>query len=378
MAEADRDKVELKLGGQSFSGWTSIDIRIDLDAGASSFSLGVTKRDPERDEFWELEADAECEVAIGGETVITGYTDRLESDLSGEVHSITVSGRSKSADLIDCSAIAKPGSWRKKKVEAIATELAKPFGIKVKAEADTGAPLRLFALQPGETVWEAIQRACQHRGLLPISRADGTVAIINAKPEGTAVRLVQGQNLLTIRGSHDVADRFSQYIVKGQAAGDDEVNGKAAAHPKAEAKDPAVKRYRPLLVVAEDQVDTATAKKRAAWESIVRAAKAQSADVELVSWRRSDGALWRASDAVDLDAPAAWISDSMMVAGVGFVIDDRGRRVELHIVRPEAYSQLPVPEEAESSKIKKKSRKSKKEQAAAEAKKKAKPKAKGS
>lgn len=364
-----REEVELKLGGQRFSGWTSIDIQLDLDAGAASFNLGVTKRDPIRDEDWQLEADAECEVAIGGEVVITGYTDRLESDLSADGHSISVSGRSKSADLIDCSAIATPGSWRKKKVEDIAGELAKPFGITVKAEASSGGPIRLFAIQQGETVWEAIQRLCQMRGLLPVSRSDGSVAIITAKPSGSGVRLAQGDNLLSIRGSHDVSDRFSRYLVKGQSAGDDEVNGKAAAHPKAEAKDPAVKRNRPLMVMAEDQVDTEAAKKRAQWEATVRAAKAQSADVELVSWRRSDGALWKPADAVDLDAPAAWISDSMMVSGVRFVIDERGRRVELHIVRPEAYSQLPIPEQAESSKIKSKRRKSKKERAADEAKK---------
>ncbi|MEO6359901.1 MAG: phage baseplate assembly protein [Sphingomicrobium sp.] len=371
--EGAREDVALALGGTRFGGWTSIDIQIDLEAGASSFSLGVTKKDPIRTEDWRIEADAACEVTIGGETVITGYTDRIESDLGAASHTITVSGRSKSADLIDCSAIAQPGSWRGRRIEQIAAELAKPFGIHVVAETDTGGPLRLFALQPGETVWEAIARACQHRGLLPITRADGTIALINAKPTGSAVRLSQGDNLLTVRGSHDVSERFSRYVVKGQSAGDDDVNGKAAAHAKAEAGDPAVRRHRPMMIVAEEQADTASLKRRAAWEAIVRAARAQSADVTLIGWRRSDGSLWDVAQAVDLDAPAAWISDAMMVSGVRFVLDEQGRRIELHIVRPEAYSQLPVPEEAESSKIKKKSRKSKKELAADDAKKAVKP-----
>lgn len=354
MAERTREDVELKLRNQRFGGWTSIDIQIDLDAGASSFSLGVTKRDPERNEDWLIEADAECEVLIGGETVITGYTDRIESDLGEDSHSITVSGRSKSADLIDCSAIATPGSWRQRRIEDIANELAQPFGMSVAAEASTGDPLRLFSLQQGETVWEALARLCQHRGLLPVSRADGTVAIIIAQPTGSSVRLVQGEHLLSVRGSHDVADRFSDYTVKGQAAGDDEVNGKAAAQPKAESHDPAVKRHRPMVIIAEEQADLASLKKRAEWEAVVRAARAQSADAVVTDWRRSDGALWMPADSVELDAPAAWIRDRVMVAGVRFVVDERGRRAELHLVRPESYSQLPIPEEAESSKIEKK------------------------
>jgi prophage tail gpP-like protein len=356
------DAVELKLGGRRFGGWTSIDIQLDLDQGAASFSLGVTRRDPEQDAYWELEADAACEVLVGGETLLTGYTDRLGGRLAGESHGITVSGRSKTADLIDCSAVASPGSWRGQSIATIAAELAKPFGIKVTVEGKAGAALRRFAIQQGETVWEAITRMAQHRALLPIARSDGSVALTNAAPKGAPVKLIQGRNCLSIDGTHDVADRFSQYLLKGQSAGDDEVHGKAAASPKAEAKDPAVRRYRPLIVVAEDQVDAATLKQRAQWEATVRAAKAQQAIVELTGWRREDGALWALEDAVDLEAPAAWIDDKLMVAGLRLVLDEGGRRAELRLVRPESYSQLAVPEEAESSKIKKTSRKSKREQ----------------
>lgn len=361
MAEPQREEVELKLGGRKFGGWKDIDVSLDLDSGASTFKLGVTKRDPERNEDWTIQADEPCEVLIGGETVITGYTDRIESDLSAEAHSIAVSGRSKAADLVDCSAVATPGSWQGKTIGAIAAELAKPFDVAVKVEGDQGAPLRKFSIQQGETVWEAITRMAQHRALLPISRADGSVALITAKPEGAAVRLVEGSNLKTIRGHHDVSERFSQYIVKGQSAGDDELNGKAAAQPKAESADPAVRRYRPLIVVAEEQADAATLKKRAQWEATVRAARAQEATAELVGWRRDDGQLWAFLHKVDLDAPSVFISDTLMVAGVRFVVDDQGRRVELRLVRPESYSQLAVPEEAESSRIKRKDRKSRRE-----------------
>lgn len=369
MADARDDTVELKLGGSLFGGWTDISIQMDLDAGAASFSLGVTKKDPSRDEDWSIEADSECEVTIGGETVISGYVDKLESDLDGGSHSITVTGRSKSADLIDCSAVNSPGSWRGKKLEDIATELAKPFGIKVKAETDTGGVIKLFAIQQGETAWEAIGRLSQHRGVLPIPNVDGSVRIVSAKPTGGTVSITQGKEPLSISGSHDVTERFSQYIVKGQSAGDDEVNGKEAAQPKAEAKDPAVKRYRPLVIVAEEQADLKSLKKRAEWEATVRAAKAQSADIVMTGWRRADGKLWELMNGVNLDAPAAWISDSMMVAGIEFALGEQGRIAKLHLVRPESYSQLPVPEEAEASKIKGKGKSKDKDKAKAKTKK---------
>lgn len=348
------DKVELAIGGRLFGGWTAISIEVDIDAGASSFELGVTKRDPIREEDFPIEAGSACEVGIGGERVITGWIDRLGSTLDSETHSITVSGRSRAGDLVDCAAVAKPGSWRGRTLEQIAAELAKPFGIKVTARVSTAPAFKLFALQPGETVWEAIARMCQHRGLLAVSTSAGDIEIVTAKGIGPAVRIVQGEHPFSIEGSHDVTERFSRYILKGQSAADDEVNGKEAAALKAEATDPAVKRYRPLIIVAEEQATAASLKKRAAWEATVRAAKAQEAKITVPGWRRADGKLWLPMHLVDLDAPAAWISAELMAAGVAFKVDEQGRRAELRLARPEAYSQLAVPEEAEASKIKKK------------------------
>jgi len=356
MAEPLRraDAVELAIDGRAYGGWKEISIDLDLDAGASSFSLRVTERWQGQPDRWAIEADSPCTVSIAGVPVITGHVDRLETSLDGTSHSIDVSGRSKAGDLVDSSAIATPGSWRGRKLEQIAAELAAPFGIQVQAAGDTGPAFRLFALQQGETVWEAIQRLCSHRGLLAVSRPDGDVHIVSPKPVGTAVRLVQGLNILSLSGSHDVTGRFSSYIVKGQSAGDDELNGKPAAAAKGDASDPAVKRHRPLVIVAEDQVDGAAAKRRAEWEATVRAARAQEAQVIVLGWRRGDGALWEPGQRVELDAPAALMTAELLVAGVGFRLGESGRSAELRLVRPEAYSQLPVPEEAEASRIRKK------------------------
>src|SRR3546814_11797358 len=65
--------------------------------------------------------------------------------------------------------------------------------------------------------------------------------------------LFRSKNILVADGGHVLSERFSQYVLKGQASGDDEVNGRAASAPSAEAKDPAVTRYRPMLIIGEDQ-----------------------------------------------------------------------------------------------------------------------------
>ncbi|WCT72049.1 contractile injection system protein, VgrG/Pvc8 family [Sphingomonas naphthae] len=350
----DRDRVTLVIGGKAYGGWTSIAIQRDLDALAPSFELGVTSRDPITRAAWPITPDQPCRVEIGGETVITGWVDSLTPEIDGENHSISVAGRGRAGDLVDCAAIAKPGSWRGRRLEQIAGELAKPFGISVVARTSTGAPFRLFALQPGETVSEAILRLCQQRGLLAVSTPAGDIEIITAEPVGPAVRIVEGEQPMRISARHDVSNRFSRYVVKGQAAGDDDVNGTAAAAPTASASDPAVKRYRPTIVMAEDQADIATLRKRAAWEAIVRAARAQEATVTLAGWRRDDGKLWSEMQAVDADLPSVWITAPLVAAGISFRLDeDEGQRVEIRLARKEAYTQLAIPDRAEAARLEK-------------------------
>ena len=345
------DDVTLTINGMIFAGWTEVEVITGIDAVASTFSVGVTERWPDHPERWVIDAGAPVVVAIGGEPLITGYVDELSSDISGDSHSITVSGRSKTADLVDCSALNKPGSWSNRSLEAIAQEIATPFGVTLSVEAATGAPFKKFALQQGESAWEAIERMLKQRGLLGITNAAGNLRLVSPKPGAAGETITQGREPMAIRGRHDVSERFSRYIAKGQAAGDDQANGDVVAGPKGEASDPGVGRYRPLIVMAEDQATTASLETRAKWEATVRAAKAQDAVVKLPNWRRSSGALWTPMQLVNLDAPSAWINDSMMVVSTAFRIDDSGKSVELTLARPEAYSQLPIPADAKASSL---------------------------
>lgn len=345
------DDVTLTVGGMVFGGWTDVEVATGIEAVSSSFRIGVTERWPGHPDRWVIQAGAPAVVAIGGEPVITGYIDKLDAELDSESHHITVSGRSKSADLVDCAALNSPGSWKNRSLEAIANEIASPFGVTVTAEASTGAPFKSFALQQGETAWEAIERMLKQRALLGITDARGNIRLVTPKPGAASVTISEGREIRSLSATHDVSERFSKIVVKGQAAGDDHANGKAVAGPKGEASDPAIGRYRPLIVMAEDQVTLTSLAVRAKFEVNVRAARAQSAVVTLDGWRQPGGKLWAAMQLANLDAPSGWIKDVMMVASVTYRLDEKGKRTEIKYGRPEAYAQVPVPNDAKASSI---------------------------
>ena len=346
-----QEAVTLAVGGGRHEGWTSIRVTRAIDSLASSFSLELTERWADRPTRFTLEAGVSCAVEIGGETVITGYIDTLDPGIDPQQHSIAIGGRDRAADLIDCSAIATPGSWRGASLEAIAAELAKPFGITVTARAPTGPPLRQFALQQGESVQAVIERLGRFAGLLAVSTPAGMVELIAPAESAPVMTLIEGVNILSASATHDVTGRFSDYLVKGQAAGDDHVNGRTVAGPSGSATDPAVKRHRPLLLIAEEQSTLANLAVRARWEASTRAGRAQTAQVTLLGWRRPDGALHAPASTVTLDAPSLFMTGAMLVQQVALVLDERGEVAELTLVPPAAWSQLPVPEKAEASHV---------------------------
>lgn len=344
-------RATLKIDGQRYEGWTKLSIVRSIESLCGSFVFEIAAREYTDRPRWPLRSGAECVVEVDGEVVITGYIDDINPQFDDSSYSIGIIGRDRSADLVDCSAVHKPGSWTGKRIEAIAAELAKPFGIDVVAKADTGEAVKRFAIQQGESAYAAIERLARFRGLLAVTNAAGQIELIRPGAGAIVADLVEGQNILSGGANHDVRDRFSDYIVKGQSSGDDQVNGKAAAAIKADARDAAVARYRPLLIVAEDQATTANLRKRAAFEASTRAAKGQRATIPVIGWRAPNGELWRPDQLVSVKSPFLLIDGKMLIVEVNLVKDDRGTVTELTLTPPEAMSLLPVPEGADASAI---------------------------
>lgn len=345
----DADKVQLKVGDQLFWGWKRVSIERGLDSLSAAFSLAVTERWPDQPERWVIKAGQACEVSIGGETVVTGWIDAGNYSVDPDSHPIEVSGRDKTCDLIDCSAIHKPSSWTKRTLEQIAADLVQPFGIKVSAKTSTGAAFVKFALQQGETVFEAIDRMCKLRGVLPVTTEAGDLEIRRPGGVKAGYRLELGVNIQAIRYSDDARERFSSYLLKGQASGD-EVSGTDAARPTASATDPGVGRHRPLMIMNDEQSTAASLGERAKYEATVRAAKGQAVVITVPGWRDPSGALYRPDVLVPVLADLVGLDATLLVSSVRLALDDRGQVTELTLTHKEAFSLLALPEPAPKSK----------------------------
>ena len=106
-----KDQAQLLVGDKIYEGWLSFSIVRTMDAPSGSFNLTVSDRWPGQSEPWPLKEGDECQLNLAGEPLIRGYIDSVQFGLSGTDRSLSVSGRDKAADMVDCSYVEKPDQW---------------------------------------------------------------------------------------------------------------------------------------------------------------------------------------------------------------------------------------------------------------------------
>ncbi len=348
-----RPKVALTIGDRDWWGWTSADIVQTMDAVTGSFSIGLTERwegsppgSSTRGEPPEISPGAACAVSVDGEPLITGYIDVVAPTYSAIEHGVTISGRDRTGDLVDCSAAVEPGEWHDIALAPLVAAIAKPFGINVYPDSglDLGAKFPRFRVQPGETAWAAIERATRARAVLAVATPDGHLGLTRAQSRagGNPPAIILGGDKATpvkATGTFEAQDRFSRYRILAQQGG--EAGGpEDRAHVVATAEDPGVKRYRPLVIVASDRLDGA-AKAAVQWEANVRRGRSRRAAYTIAGWRDDAGRLWRPNTIVRVTDKWLRINHDLLIVSVRLTIGEDQVETDLELADPSAYLREP-------------------------------------
>lgn len=340
------EAVILKIGGAIVETWKTVKVERSIDTVCSRFELTLSNPIGATVDLSAIADQAQCQLCLGDTSadnlVVTGFIDHV-SDRPGQ--GVTIAGRDKTMDLVDCSAVHKPGWWRNQRLDAIVADLVKPFGVSLKVTCDTGAAFANFALEHGEAVYEAIVRLCQMRGVMVRSDPDGTLVIFTPSGDRASLTLELGRNILADSFTVDIdsSQRFSTYILKGQHHGGDFVSPKDAAQPSASADDPGMTRYRPLIIISQEQATPAGLQSRARWEATVRNGRSLRIGAAVRGWRDDAGKLFRPDTIVPLNAPQrGFNSVDMMIASLTYVLDGHGSRTSFQLLPPSAFTVDPL------------------------------------
>lgn len=337
--------VHLAIGGDVWKGWEEVKITRSIEQGAGTFDLKLTDVWPGGSAARPIIPGVACQVEIAGAALITGYIDDATEAFEANNHELSVRGRDAAGDLIDCSAVHKSGEWKNARLEDIAADLARPFDIAVTASSSTGKAFESFRIQEGETVFEAIERACRQRALLVTSNGVGGLVIGSGKGienNRAALVLGKGGNVLKLTAEASGRERFSHYTVKGQNAGGGFMDAEDIAGDEATIQDGTVTRHRPLIVLAEEPGDGPTFAERARWEQRVRAARSKRISVTVQGWLDQAGKPWRPGDVVPCEF-FRFVGE-MLIAAVTLTRGPGGTLSDIELSLPGALDVLAEPD----------------------------------
>lgn len=320
--------VTLRTDGRLFTGWTSVSVTRSIESVAGYFELGVNV--PPGTDLSGLAPGKKFTLEIEGQIVCTGYIDSRRRQMTADSMKITIAGRDKTADLIDCAAVYSGGQWKNRSLEQIARDLSAPYGVTVRwelSDKESSAAFPGFTLDHSETVYEALVRASRARGVLMTSNAAGELVFSRAASTVTD-ELILGKNLLTVDFDEDFRDRFSEYIVKGYArangADGDDIDAESIVSRKGTATDSDVTRYRPMIIIADSKITAKDAQARALREQRRRLAKSITFEAEIDGWTRRDGQLWMPNLLVTIDASKYAIKTTeLLVSKVTLILNDQ-------------------------------------------------------
>lgn len=336
MFETKAPDVRLEVDGTLYGGWTSIAITRGLEQLAGTFDLSVTERWPGQAAPRPVNLGAACRVLVDNEPVITGYVDDVAIAYSATDHTVTISGRDKTGDLVDCC----PPSTQLKgaTLAALASSLAAPFGIGVVDKAGTGAVPHIKT-NPGDTVFEILEQLARAKGVLLTTDGRGQLVITRAGGDAAPVALELGKNIREGKATFSMRERFSSVTVVGQSSATSTWNGAAVSQQKTVVTDAGVPRHRPLVLVAEQEHQGAH--ERAQWEVNVRYGKGNTATYTVYGWK-AGGKLWTPNTRVSIRDAFSGLDVSWLIGSVRWTLDDQGYRSELTIYPAEAFSPEPV------------------------------------
>lgn len=346
------NNVVLRVNGREWGGWTSARISAGIERMARDFNVQITRRWPGDRNINSLRPGIKkgdrVEVLIGSDLVITGHVEATPVRYDSTQIDFSIVGRSLTGDLIDCAAATQQFSARS--IVQIAAALAAPFSITVLNKGAPLSPLSGVQAEHGETVHEVINKMLGLQQALAYDNPAGELVIGAAGSSKAHTALVLGENILSCDSEQSIRERFSDYRVSGQRAGDDLDFGEATISAiKAAYTDPEITRYRPYITQQTGNATTATCKARCEFEARQRAAKTDETTYTVQGWRQGDGSLWQPNQRVIVFDPVLGFNNrELLIAEVTYMQSGAGTTAELRVGPVDAY--LPEPADPKKKK----------------------------
>lgn len=339
--------ITIEVGGQEYTDFLSAGVDRAVDTLAGAFSFQATAK---AGESYPIRAGQSCKIFVAGVQQIDGFVESVDVGYSAAGHTITISGRDKSADLIDSTVGPNVDLKGPITLAGICKNVISQMGIDISV-IDNTTDLKTFADdeiasaaidKQGFTFLETFARQRQAfltgdgLGNLIITRAGSERAFTGLQ------NIIGGQknNIKESASSNDVSLRFNLYDVAAQlnvSAFGSDVSSTDIANQNGSALDGDIRSSRRLYFQAEESANGNTSKERATWEANIRRARSSKYSATVAGFQQENGALWSLNQLVNVSDDFADVRADMLVWSLKFRYSlSGGSTTSIDLVPPDA------------------------------------------
>jgi prophage tail gpP-like protein len=340
---------ELVVRGQKFDDWESVWVQRRWKDSYSVFRFTAAERDTIFGQtakgtvpLWsklQFKPDDPCLINLAGITAITGVIETRQVAYDANNHAVMLIGKSFTAIPAKSSVDTKTGSFDKMSARQIAEKVLQNYkpqvGLKI-IGALNEKPFDKMQNNPGELIWDFLERIARDRGIIMGSDHLGNFLMIGEHSMPIVTDLIEGINIKACQCIITRQYSYYQYRVDGQAQASDDNSGPRASQMSAAVMGSLLKMKSVLITPLEEPVKTiAELYDRARNEAKWRKGTEISATITVQGWLCDGKNLWTPGDNVMVRSPMAMLNQPLKIMCATFTQDrNRGTETTLDLVDP--------------------------------------------
>lgn len=344
----------LEVDGVQYTNFTAASCEIRLDSLSNTFAFEAVAPDGQALPFKGGEA---CKVIVDGENVLTGFIEVVSVSYDGGDHTINISGRDKTADLLDSTIdniddIRGEGLTLKALIEKVIDQLGLDIQVidEVSPEPYNGAE-DIAAPEPGDNAFSFIETYARKRQVLLTSNSDGNIVITSNSgqtAEGAVQHIIgaDDNNIISSSFSFDTTGRYNAYKMASglnpvalNLAGDTDLT--SLVNQSGGVFDTEIRAGRQLILISEAPFSDGNCEKRANWEADIRKARGLIYSATVPDFRvdGDEGDLWQINRIYQIVDDFVGKIEPMLCNSITFTFNaESGRNTELGFVGQNAYT----------------------------------------
>lgn len=363
------NKIYLEVNGVKYEGFTDISVTRSIENFANQFSFSTTVREgsTQADDLGftrissikriqnDLMVQDEVRVFIDDNLILTGFIEDLNISYDAGSHSISVSGRDKTGDLIDSSTQKKVYTQLDfiKLVEKILSDNGYS-SIKVinnltagslttLDNSDNTANTNSISPENNDSIAQFIDSIAKKVQVLVYTNKDGNLVVTREGDEevnGSLINTANGENNNILSGNIKVSslDRFNRLFVFAQAGNKDFTS--QTVSQQGDATDSEVRTSRKKIINYNKPSLNLSLQNYAKWSINIRRAKGARYNCRVQGYytTRENKEIWQPNTLVQIKDDLCQVNGQFLIQGVTYTKSNQGSFTDLSIVNRGAFS----------------------------------------